>query len=141
LEKINLEIGSRLREIRHLFNEGDKLSAKQFAYLLGETTDKILNYENGRASVSINLLINLYNRGINPTYVLTGDGSYFAANSIGQELIKKVEGKVKDKVEILNIKETDGLTIEQMLEMAEKYSVAAGDIMKEINKFKSLSTF
>ena len=137
MEKINLEIGSRLREIRHLFNEGDKLSAKQFAYLLGETTDKILNYENGRASVSINLLINLYNRGINPAYILTGEGSYFAANAVGRELIKKINSKVNDRVEVLNIGGNDGLTIAQMLEKAEKYSVAAGDIMKEINKYKS----
>ena len=138
MEKINLEIGGRLREIRHLFNEGDKLSAKQFAYLLGETTDKILNYENGRASVSINLLINLYNRGINPTFILTGEGSHFAENSNGRELMKKVDGIVKDKIEIINISETDGLSIAQMLDMAKKYSVAAGDIMKEIGKVKGL---
>lgn len=82
----NLDIGNRLKEIRNIFNEGSKLSAEQFAYLLEETGDRIRNYELGRAGIPVRLLYNLYHRGYNPIYIITGEGSVFAPNQKGKEV-------------------------------------------------------
>lgn len=89
----NKDIGSRLKEIRCMMNEGAKLSAEQFAYLLEETGDRIRNYELGRAGVPARLLYNLYYRGFNPIYILTGEGSVYAPNSKGEEIRKSIEAK------------------------------------------------
>lgn len=132
--KINEKnIGKRLREIRNIANEGTKLSANQFAHLLDETRDKILNYENGRASVSIKLLINLYYRGFSPVYILTGEGSIFADNEAGISMRKKLE-KRADKED----REETGASvpIDELIREAAKYNVAAGNILKEISKRK-----
>ncbi|OGU58123.1 MAG: hypothetical protein A2X64_05650 [Ignavibacteria bacterium GWF2_33_9] len=94
---INQEIGERLREIRHIFNEGTKLSAEQFAHLLNETRDKIINYENGRAAVPLRVLIELYKRGINPIYLITGEGDKYARNFEGKNLKKKIDEKLNLK--------------------------------------------
>lgn len=90
-KNLNKEIGARLRLIRFLFNEGGKLSAEQFGYLIGYSTDKILNYELGRASVPIELLIELYHRGFNPIFLLTGKESIFARNNAGKKRKKDLE--------------------------------------------------
>lgn len=86
MENINRNIGKRLRIVRHIFNEGTKLSAEQFAHLLDITRDKLINYEIGRAAVPVALLYNLYKRGINPIYIISGDGSIFANNAEGNRL-------------------------------------------------------
>jgi transcriptional regulator with XRE-family HTH domain len=78
-------IGQRLRFVRSIFNEGKKLSTEQFAHLLGESRDNIANYEHARASVPARVLIELYKRGINPTWVLTGDGDVFTNNLQGKQ--------------------------------------------------------
>lgn len=85
MSDLNLEIGNRLREIRDIFHEGVKLSADQFAFVLDETGDKVRNYELGRAAVSIRMLHKLYEKGINPTYIITGEGDIFADNEAGKE--------------------------------------------------------
>jgi len=82
------EVGLRLRQIREIMNEGSKLSSIQFGYLLDENGDKIRNYEIGRASIPIRLLYNLYKRGINPNYIITGLESIFADNEEGKRLAK-----------------------------------------------------
>lgn len=85
MNELNIEVGNRLREVRDIFHEGMKLSADQFAFLLDETGDKIRNYELGRAAVSIKVLRKLYDKGINPTYIVTGEGDIFADNRAGDE--------------------------------------------------------
>lgn len=139
MEELNRTIGKRLREVREIFNEGGKLSARQFAYLVDETTDKILNYETGRAAISIQLLINLYHRGFNPVYILTGEGSMFAANSEGIKMSNKIENKdISDKTQKKSAvnKEISEINIERLIEKAHAYNVAAGDILKELSKRK-----
>ena len=136
MENLNQDIGIRLREVRHIFNEGEKLSARQFAHLLGETHDKILNYENGRASVSVQLLINLYKRVINPTYILTGEGSIYADNAQGLQLMRSNKS-YQETANIHNIDNIENLTIPEMLVRAEQYSVAAGDILKILKEKSS----
>ncbi len=89
----NAEIGQRLKEVRYIFNEGGKLSAEQFAYLLEETGDRIRNYEFGKAGIPVRLLYNLYHRGFNPIYIITGEGSIFAPNSQGEELENNIQNR------------------------------------------------
>ena len=134
MENLNKEIGKRLREIRNIANEGTKLSARQFAHLLDETTDKILNYENGRAAVSVQVLINLYYRGFNPVYILTGEGSIFADNAVGSGL----KHKIGETLTVNGSSEESGGgdTIDELLKKAQEYNVAAGNILKIIEKKK-----
>ena len=130
MDNLIRDAGNRLREVRHIFNEGDKLSAKQFAYLLDETQDRILNYENGRAAISLQLLVNLYYRGINPVYILTGDGEIFAENDAGKALKSKIRTSAHRQASVVPIENLEGLSIGEMLMRAEQYSAAAGDILK-----------
>lgn len=85
MTELNIEAGKRLRKVRDVFHDGVKLSADQFAFILDETGDRIRNYELGRASISIRLLLSLYKRGINPTYIITGEGDIFADNKAGKD--------------------------------------------------------
>jgi len=89
------EVGARLRQVRSIFNEGGKLSADQFAFLLGESRDKIANYELGRAGLPVRVLYELYKRGINPIYIIAGEGSVFADNIEGENFKEKVKEKIK----------------------------------------------
>jgi hypothetical protein len=126
------QIGARLRLIREsiLFG-GVKLSVRQFAEKLNTTEDKIRNYETGRSSVPDYLLVELYKQGINPTYILTGEGSKFADNSEGIALMKKNKSNesARGDVEILSQFDTRSLTDEQLLTII---NVAAGDIKKRL---------
>jgi hypothetical protein len=90
----NQILGRRLKDIRMIINEGGKLSGDQFGYILGETRDNIANYETGRAGVPIRLLHELYKRGINPVYIISGEGSIFAENDAGRKFKAKLEYKL-----------------------------------------------
>ena len=131
MENINKEIGKRLKKVREIMNEGGKLSAEQFAYLLGETRDKIANYESGRASLPVRVLYELYNRGINPQFLLSGEGSIFADNTAGKEFERKINernSKIKkfsiNDVEIENV----SLNAENINSNYKIENVAAGKI-------------
>lgn len=89
------QAGERLKKIRFIFNEGGKLSADQFAFLLGETRDKIANYELGRAGLPIRVLLELYKRGINPIFLIAGEGSIFADNTEGNNFRNRIADKLK----------------------------------------------
>ena len=93
----NIQIGKRLREIREIFNFGVKLSAEQFAYIVDETGDKIRNYELGRANIPIRLVYKLYKHGIEPKYLLCGEGEIFAENEEGKRLRSIIEENIKKK--------------------------------------------
>ncbi len=121
------DMGLRLRQVRKIFNEGGKLSAEQFAFIFGETTDKILNYELGRASIPLSLLVDLYYRGFNPIYILTGKESIFAKNSEGRKREKQLATRnivspSAGKDEVININKIDA-TDESKIPII---SVAAG---------------
>lgn len=92
---LDKEIGLRLKEIRAVFNEGTPLSAEQFAHLTGETGDKIRNYESGRTAVPPSLLMELYSRGLSPTWIVTGQGSRFAETEEGERFRKNIERRVR----------------------------------------------
>ncbi len=134
------EIGKRLQEIRNVYNNGFKASIEQFAGELGETKYNISNYESGKANIPNRLLLSLYDKGINPLYILTGEGSKFSDNVEGRKFKDKPEspapGKeiLKSNVEIVPNFEISGKTIDELLQQAAYYSAAAGDIMKIIKE-------
>ncbi len=117
-------IGRRLRLVRSIFNEGKKLSTEQFAHLLGESRDNIANYELARASVPARVLIELYRRGINPTWVLTGDGDIFANNSQGKQRRKLLK---EHNIDLNGIKQMALVEFEEHKEV-KVLKVAAGKI-------------
>ncbi len=144
--ELNKLIGERLKIIRFIFNEGGKLSAEQFAFLVGETKDKILNYELGRASVPIRMLYELYRRGINPTYIITGEGSMFAENSAGKVFTDKLNARAKVTQFTMqsDVKMMTNITnLEEFESNSKQISViraAAGDIHKAMKKQKDEKT-
>jgi hypothetical protein len=143
MEVLQKEVGQRLREVRDIFYEGNKLSARLFANTLGETKDNIANYENGKANIPNRLLIALYYKGFNPVYILTGEGPIFADNESGRELLKTIEKKNKLKGNIIAMSkpELSNVNIEELYEKFAEISAAAGDIMKAIKKKRNNSGF
>lgn len=87
--------GIRLKKIREIFNEGRKFSAEQFAHILNETRDRIANYESGRSQIPIRLLYELYIRGINPNFIITGEGDIFANTKEGARFKRFLIAKTK----------------------------------------------
>lgn len=133
MNKLQTEIGERLRGIReNIFFSGVKLSAKQFADKLGSTVDKIRNYETGRSSVSDEFLVMLYRSGINPIFVLTGEGSVFSPNDTGRQL-EEVSGNSKKTVSesIPSNYETEKMSDNELIDL---FTVAAGDLKKRLEE-------
>ncbi|MFH1050379.1 MAG: hypothetical protein V1779_05535 [bacterium] len=136
--ELQKKIGERLREIRQLFLEGDKVSTRQFANALGEKKDSITNYEMGKAGIPNRLLLKLYERGFNPVYILTGEGSMFTENNKGRILKDKINTKNNKNSDIQNIREIDlsKLSLNELERKVKQYQVAAGDILKIIEMKK-----
>lgn len=106
-EKLAKGIGNRLRFIRNIYHEGTRLSSNQFAHLFNESLHRILSYEQGRSNVPVYFIYQLYYRGINPIFLITGEDSLFAPNKAGKELYEKIKGKVSLSVlEEFNIPES-----------------------------------
>lgn len=136
MEDLQKSIGLRLKEVRSIFFEGGKLSGRQFALAVNETKDNISNYENGRANVPNRLLVTLYNKGINPNFILTGEGSIYASNEAGKLLEKRAN---EDKNEYGNVAEiysidAKGLSFDEMVKQFDILTAAAGDMMRAIQK-------
>lgn len=125
MDEYNREVGKRLKEIRLSFNEGVKLSANQFAHLLGTTRDKIANYESGRTALPASILYAMYNRGINPVYIISGEASIYANNEPGRTLKEKIDRKNDSRKKIFNLSD------ENYKRNREIYKVAAGKIIKK----------
>ena len=115
-----IEIGKRLREVRLNYLENIKLSIPDFAIELGESKYNIANYERGIANIPNRLLVSLYEKGFNPIYILTGEGSMFADNKTG----KLRFSKIKQSEPLSEIEEN------ALKEKLNTIMVAAGDIEK-----------
>lgn len=122
------EIGSRLKLIRAEYYANFKLTIPEFAEELGETKHNIANYERGLASIPNRVLVALYRKGFNPTYILTGEGSVFAENLKGKERTVRAQASGKTDVSFNNQ--------ELQSKIQELISAAAGDIMGIINNQK-----
>lgn len=134
MNTLNKEIGSRLRLIRSIFNEGGKLSAEQFAYLLNQNTDKILNYELGRAAIPLELLISLYERGYNPVFILTGKESIFSNNTEGKKRKKELEQRGVNIQQVISNNVVSLKNLEDSSAKLPLINVAAGQITSKQKK-------
>lgn len=134
MQNLKNDMGKRLREIRHVFFEGRKVSTRQFAEFISETKDNIANYENGRAFIPNRLLVSLYLRGYNPIFLLTGESSMYADNEAGAALRAAAASQIGGSVEILSPESDKRISI--AAEPHEDFSVAAGDVSKAMNKNK-----
>lgn len=136
MENFAIESGQRLRNLREILNEGGKLSADQFAFIINESQDKIINYELGRSAIPIKLLLEIYKRGFNPNYIISGVGSIFLDDENGQKLKSVFEYKLQNSV----LSMSERAKISAALEGGESFSkicdvlnstkVAAGRIKK-----------
>ena len=136
MENFAIESGQRLRNLREILNEGGKLSADQFAFIINESQDKIINYELGRSAIPIKLLYEIYKRGFNPNYIISGTGSIFLDDEHGQKLKSVFEYKLQNSV----LSMAERAKISAALEGGESFSkicdvlnstkVAAGRIKK-----------
>jgi transcriptional regulator with XRE-family HTH domain len=134
MDEYNIQIGKRLRLIREIINEGGKLSSEQFAYLVNESKDKIINYELGRSAIPVKLIYELYKRGINPTFIITGNEDIFASNENGLRLKSSIEEKLNNsnlKIEEkarLKAALISGKEFIRISDSIMEYKVAAGKI-------------
>jgi len=128
MKDFNKEIGSRLKEVRKIYNGGFKATIEQFAAILGETKYNLSNYENGKANLPVRVLKVLYEIGINPLFIINGVGSKFADNEAGRILREKIEQNNE------NEKDFTKMSSEELLHQAEILTVAAGNIMKIISE-------
>jgi len=136
MEDFAIETGKRLRNIREILNEGGKLSAEQFAFIINESRDKIINFELGRTAIPIKLLFEIYKRGFDPNYIISGSGSLFLDDDHGKRLRAIIEDKLQNS--ILTTSERAKLTAalaggneySNICEVINSYKVAAGRIKK-----------
>ena len=135
MQNLHREIGKRLKYIRSIFFNGEKISVRLFASALGETKDNIANYENGRAGIPARLFLELYKQGYNPTYIISGDGEIYADNVRGLQLMK-LEDSNKQKPNIKRIYKADisKLNFNELVEHYRVLTAAAGDMMKALEK-------
>ena len=134
------EIALRLREVRKIYNGGYEIRVEDFAKELDERNYNILNYEAGKANIPARLLVALYHKGFNPTYILTGEGSKFANNTIGRILSMKIEEEYSEKIpgnvaEIYSI-DISKLSDDELMQRLALHTAAAGDITKMLQEKK-----
>ncbi len=114
------EIGKRLQEVRNKYISSRKLSTLEFADLINESKFNISNYESGKANIPNRVLVELYKKGINPTWILTGEQSIYV-NTINSAEAEEKEFNIH-KFENNNFFNTDDYEI----------IVRAGNLLKSI---------
>jgi SOS-response transcriptional repressor LexA len=104
LEKINIQIGERLKKVRILLGFAKALP---FSEKLGLENQTYGRYENGERSLPDNVKFQLYEMGVNILWLITGKGEPLLDNEIEkiplieelQEIIKKTMEPKFEKVE------------------------------------------
>lgn len=126
------EIGRRLQEIRNIYNGGFKASIEQFSAELNENKYNISNYEAGKASIPNRVLFSLYEKGFNPIYILSGEGSYFAENDEGQKKSFGFNENSTNNIKIIDNSSFNKKIIGKLGKQASKLNAAAGKLTKKI---------
>lgn len=104
MEEINKAIGKRLQDVRRIYNNGYRCSAEQLAAEIGESVANIRNYECGKAGIPNRVLLALYHKGINPIYLLSGEGEVHAPNAAGAALgSRTIENKLNNAQSVYRI--------------------------------------
>lgn len=135
------DIGKRLKEIREKHYAKFKLSISDFAEELNEKMFNIANYEAGKANLPNRVLVALYDKGFNPSYILTGEGSLFADNYAGRERAKQAGSSnvASEENPDNSKKDMSNMTIDELFNKAIEYNAAADDIMKYLKKRREKS--
>jgi transcriptional regulator with XRE-family HTH domain len=130
--ELNMVMGLRLKAARLIYNEGIKLSVEQFAHLLNITTEKLLNYESGRSSIPHSGMLELYHRGINPVFIITGEKDILVNNGAGNALRRSMISKNINYSQIVRdytISKSKDLSI-----APEVFIASAGTIIEEFSE-------
>ena len=130
------EIGKRLKEIREKHYAKFKLSLTDIAEELSEKMFNIANYEAGKANLPNRVMVALYDKGFNPSYILTGEGSIYANNAAGKERVRQSdeESDLEQATENVDEINMNKMSIDELFDRAVEYSAAADDIMKYLKK-------
>jgi hypothetical protein len=135
MEKIQNEISNRLKEVRTRHYETFKLSTAQFSKELEESEFNLQNYESGKASIPNRLLIALYYKGINPIYILTGEGDVYTDTPQGIARRNRVLKSISQtKVQSIAKLDISAMSIQELIDQATQYTAVAGDIMKLVQE-------
>lgn len=125
MEEINRVIGKRLQDVRRIYNNGFRCSVEQLASEIGESASNIRNYECGKAGIPNRVLLALYHKGINPIYIISGEGKIFAPNEAGSALeAKTIDNKMNNAQAVLRVATTPSAQGRGL--------AAAGSIINEI---------
>ncbi len=130
------DIGKRLKEIREKHYARFKLSISDFAEELNEKMFNIANYEARKANLPNRVLVALYDKGFNPSYVLTGEGPLFADNTAGKQrlIIAGYDPNANSQQTKLESHDLSNMSIDDLFNKAIEYNAAADDIMKFLKK-------
>jgi hypothetical protein len=135
------DIGKRLKEIREKHYAKFKLSISDFAEELNEKMFNIANYEAGKANLPNRVLVALYDKGFNPSYILTGEGSLFADNYAGSQ--RSMQAGITPEIQNVSTEtnkyDLKSMTIDELFNKAIEYNAAADDIMKYLKKRRELN--
>lgn len=141
MKLLHKKIGERLRYIReNVLGDGVKLTASQCATLFNTSADKIRNYESGRSAVPVEFLVKLYRKGINPVFIIAGEGIPIADNKAGWLLNERSAGNVYGRDDEAIVQkfyprefDTSHLSSVEKLNLIES---VAGDIRKKLDEKK-----
>lgn len=128
------EIGKRLKEIREKHYAKFKLSLNDLAEELNEKMFNIANYEAGKANLPNRVMVALYDKGFNPSYILTGKGSIYANNSAGDERRRQSGEEANNKQNTGSIYDINlsKMSDVELLDKVIEHNAAADDIMKHL---------
>ncbi len=117
MDDLKKNIGRRLKEVRLFAFDG--MTVSQFAELLHEKSANISNYEQGKANIPNRVLVELYYKGINPIYILTGEGEKQREQG---NLIPESDAKVNQS------------KLQFLMDKANEMTAVAGDILKYVQE-------
>ncbi len=118
------DIGERIKEIRKTLG----LSQEQFSQKLGTSRRSVSKYETGDNALPDQVKLKLYDLGVNPTWLLSGEGSIFVEakenkSKVLESLrlqIKDIEKKPKTESFLLNM-------MKDVIDLPIRGQIAAGE--------------
>jgi transcriptional regulator with XRE-family HTH domain len=92
----NIAVGDRIKQFRSIYNLGSKISSVQLAHRLEVEPALLRNYESGRSSLPLGLLLKIHNIGLGMHFVLTGEGLMFSDTEEGHRLKAEMDSRGVD---------------------------------------------
>ncbi len=117
MDDLKKNIGRRLKEVRLFAFDG--MTVSRFAEILHEKAANISNYEQGKANIPNRVLVELYYKGINPIYILTGEGD---KQRLQADIPESDDAKVNQS------------KLQFLMDKANEMTAVAGDILKYVKE-------